>query len=290
MKALTIIVASMMLPSASFGEEMAVGNLKQAKIDAEREAALDTIAYINQMNYAYMVMETYHNVLAIQEEYDKISLDKIDVTRIPSFTPPHGNRSMEDIVKEMLDSLKALKMTEEDFKRCQELLEDNRRRAKKDMWFKVVASVPLALKDASKVIQKNSGKGDAYTVSAQAAVTLAGDLIGGPVTAVMNYNKTLDELRTKLKDCKFTYERDKENEVHKANKNLMDAETKFAKHYTFKSTDLVIPEEALAATEVAGTEVAPVEGQQPGDAPASESSEASTVAFPENEADVPAGE
>ena len=241
------IVGLIMSLSVAFCEEDAKGNLKQAKKDADREAVLDTIAYINQMNYAYMVMETYHNVLAIQEEYDKISLDQIDVTRIPPFS--HGNKSMKALIAEMLDSLKALKMTEEDYKRCQEVLEDNRRRAKKDMWFKIIASAPLALKDAGEVIQKSAGKGDAYTVSAQAAATLAGDIVGGPVTAVMNYNKTLDELRARLKESKFSYERDKEKEVHKANKNLIDAETDFAKHFNLKSKDLVNPGEHQSLVE-----------------------------------------
>ena len=242
-----VIAASMLSFFAAYGGEVVGGNLKQAKIESDREAVLDTIAYINQMNYAFMVMETYHNVLAIQEEYDRISLDQIDVTRIPPFS--HGDKPMKVLIQEMLDALKALKMTEEDYKRCQELLEDNRRRAKKEMWFKVLASAPLALKDASEVIKKNSGKGDAYTVSAQAAMTLAGDLIGGPVTAVMNYNKTLDELRARLKDSKFSYERDKEKEVHKANKNLIDAETDFAKHYNLKTADLVNPGEHKSLVE-----------------------------------------
>ena len=233
----------------ALGEEIAGGNLKQAKIDADRKAALDTIAYINQLNYACMVMETYHNVLAIQEEHDKIKLKQIDVTRIPLFIPPHCNKSMGDIIAEMDDSFLALKMIEEDFKKYQELLEDNRRRAKKDMWFKVLASAPLALKHASEVIQNNSGKGDAYTVSAQAAVSLAGDLIGGPVTAVMNYDKTLDEIRARIKDAKFNYERDKEKEVHKANKSLRDAESKFAKHYKLKTEDIVTTDEHKSLVE-----------------------------------------
>ena len=72
--------------SLAFAENGATGNLKQSRLDAERESALDTVAYINQMNYAYAVMKTYHNVLAVEEEYEKISLDRIDVTRIPSFS------------------------------------------------------------------------------------------------------------------------------------------------------------------------------------------------------------
>ena len=259
MKTLTakpaLILIAMLVFFVALGEEVVRGNLKQAKIDDDMESARVAIAYINQMNYAYMVMETYHNVLAIREEYDKISLTRSDLTKIPSlsFSPGDGSeknlKSMTDLILDMLDALDALKMIDEDYKRCQEVLEDNRRRAKKDMWGKIVASTPLALKHASEVIQKNSGKGDAYTVSAQAIVALAGDVIGGPVTAVMNYDKTLDEIRARFKDAKFTYERDKEKEVHKANKNLIKAESAFARYYKLKTEDVVNPDELKSLVE-----------------------------------------
>lgn len=226
---------------SAFGQEEVSGNLKQSKIDADRESALDTVAYINQMNYAYTVMNTYHNVLAVQEEYEKISIDRIDVTRIPSFS--YDNKAMLTLIESMLDSLKALKMTEDDYKYYQEVMEDNRRRAKKDMWMKLVATVPLALKDAGKVVTKQAGKGDAYTVSFQALLTLAGDLIGGPVETVMNYNKTLDTLRANNKERQFNYNKSKEKEVHEANKKLIKAEFEFVKDKKLKREDIVTPEE-----------------------------------------------
>ena len=223
------------------GQDEVSGNLRESRIDADRESALDAVAYINQMNYAYTVMNTYHNVLAVQEEYEKISIDRIDVTRIPAFS--YNEKAMLTLIQSMLDSLKALKMAEEDYRYYQEVMEDNRRRAKKQMWLKLVAGVPLALKDASGVIVKQAGKSDGYTVSFQALLTLAGDLIGGPVATVMDYNKTLDELRAGNRERQFSYNRDKEKEVHAANKTLIEAEFEFVKDKNLKREDIVTPSE-----------------------------------------------
>ena len=90
--------------AAALGVEEVDRTLKDASSSVDRESALDTIAYINQMNYAFTVMNTYHNVIAIQDEYDKISLDRIDITRIPKFL--YNEKAMLDLIKDMLDALK----------------------------------------------------------------------------------------------------------------------------------------------------------------------------------------
>lgn len=241
MKFMTAIAFASLAFLSAIGEDEVSGNLRQSKIDADRESALDAVAYINQMNYAYTVMNTYHNVLAVQEEYEKISIDRIDVTRIPAFS--YNDKAMLTLIQSMLDSLKALKMADEDYKYYQEEMEDRRRREKKNMWLKLVASVPLALKDAGNVIVKQSGKGDSYTVSFQALLVLAGDLIGGPLATVMDYNKTLDELRANNKERLFSYNRSKEKEVHEANKTLIDAEFAFVRDKNLQREDIVTPAE-----------------------------------------------
>ena len=47
----SLIICFLATSTLIAGEEVS-GTLKQAKIDADKESALDTIAYINQMNYA----------------------------------------------------------------------------------------------------------------------------------------------------------------------------------------------------------------------------------------------
>ncbi len=51
--------------------------LNAAPQQQESDAALDTIAIINQVNYAVEVIRTYHNVVALEEEYERISADNL---------------------------------------------------------------------------------------------------------------------------------------------------------------------------------------------------------------------
>ena len=224
-----------------FAENGVMGNLRKSKLDADRESALDTVAYINQMNYAYVVMKTYHNVLAVQEEYDRISLDRIDITRIPSFS--YDGKAMLKLIQSMLDALKSLKMADDDYRYYKSVLEDQRRRAKKDMWMKVVASAPRALSDARDIVVKQADMGDPYTVGVQAIVALAGDLIAGPVMAKMDYDVALEELRASNAKHKYEYDKSKEKEVHKANKALLEAEYEFVKDKNLTKYDVISPNE-----------------------------------------------
>ncbi len=236
------LIIPLLIANALVASDEVTGTLKQAKIDADRESALDTIAYINQMNYAYTVMRTYHNIVAVQDEYEKISIDRIDVSRIPSFS--YDSRAMLDLIKDMLDTFESLKMNEEDYKIYQEKLEDSRRRAKKEMWFKVISFVPGAMKDTAEVIKRGAEQAEnGYVVAGKAALVLAGELVGGPMRAVMDYDKTLDELRGATRDSRFKYERSKEENAHAANKKLLEAEYQFVKDKNLKSEDLLSPNE-----------------------------------------------
>ena len=72
----------------------------------------NTIAYINQMNYAYVVMKTYHNPLAVQEQYERIALDKIDITSIPDYE--YNGKSVKDLILEMQTKLHDLAVADKD--------------------------------------------------------------------------------------------------------------------------------------------------------------------------------
>lgn len=138
---------------------------------------LNTIAYINQMNYAYVVMKTYHNPIAVQEQYERIALDKIDITSIPNYE--YEGKSMKDLILDMQAKLKELSIADKDYAYYRECQEDARRHKKKMFWFEMMMSAPTAFKNAGDVIVKNSGKADGYTVSFEAICTLAGELVGG---------------------------------------------------------------------------------------------------------------
>lgn len=208
----------------------------------------NTIAYINQMNYAYVVMKTYHNPLAVQEQYERIALDKIDITSVPDYE--YNGKSVKDLILEMQTRLHDLAVADRDYAYYKECQEESRKFQKKMMWFNLAASVPMALKNAGDVIVKNSGKADGYTVSFEAICTLAGDLIGGPVKTIYDYQNEVERMRMANKDHEFRYEKDKEAAVHEANQELLKAEFDFAKNLGLKRSDIVSPDELQSLMDV----------------------------------------
>ena len=84
------------------------------------DAALDTIAQINHINWVVNTIKTYNNVLVLEEEYDKISPGRLNLNRIPD------EETMHRIVK-MLDQLHALRMKERDLKKWREDFDLRRR-------------------------------------------------------------------------------------------------------------------------------------------------------------------
>ena len=242
MKRLYTMAVMLTTSLIAFGADDADQTLREASSVVDRESALDTVAYINQMNYAYTVMKTYHNVIAIQDEYDKISLDRIDITRIPKFS--YNKKAMLDLITDMLDALKAMKMNENDYAFYQKKIEDSRRRAKKEMWINLVTAIPKTVANTAEVIKGGIGQGgNPYVVAGEAALTLAGDLVGAPLKAVMDYDKTVYKLQVETEEHRFKYNKDKEKEVHDANKKLLDAEFEFVSDKNLQREDIVTPDE-----------------------------------------------
>ena len=86
--------------------------------DAE-DAALDTIAQINHINWVVNTIKTYNNAIVLEEEYDKISPGRLNLNRIPD------QETMERIIK-MLDRLHSLRMKERDLKKWRDDFEFRR--------------------------------------------------------------------------------------------------------------------------------------------------------------------
>lgn len=211
--------------------------------------ALNTIAYINQMNYAYVVMKTYHNPLAVQEQLETIALEKIDLTSIPDFKTKEGS-SIKELIIDMQNKLRELAVAEKDYEYYKECQEDARRRKKKQLWLDIAVSLPKAFASAGQVVTKGAGKSDGYNVSFQAICALAGDLIGGPVKSVYDYQSELERMRMANKEHEFKYEQNKEDTVFRANQMLLVAEVDFKNHFKLQSSVIITPDEFQSLIDV----------------------------------------
>ena len=227
--------------SKGFDVQQGVKEVPQSVEKRVDSNVLNTIAYINQMNYAYVVMKTYHNPIAIQEQYERLALDKIDITSIPNHT--YEGKSMKELILDMQDKLKALSIADKDYQYYKECQEGMARNARKRFWWKIASQPFVALSNAAKVTQKGVGKADGYTLTAQVICSLAGDLIGGPVKTIGDYQTELDEMRASNKDHEFKYDKDKERAVHEANQMLLSAEYDFVNQYKLKREEVITPDE-----------------------------------------------
>jgi len=226
----------------------------EEKISMDQKCEVEnTLAYINQMNYAYVVMKTYHNPLAVQEQYERIALDRIDVTAIPRMR--FGETSIKQLILDMQNALHDLSVAEKDYDYYKECQSELAKRKKKEMWIGIITSVPKALANAGDVIQATyglkggggaaaAGAGDPakhYVAAFNALVTLAGDLVGGPVKSVVDYDTELENIRTSNAEHKFTYDKAKEQKAFETNKKLLEAEIVLAEKYGFSNRQIVSP-------------------------------------------------
>lgn len=244
MKNQTIFLMVFLLASAAMAQDVASANVGGEDINA-----LNTIAYINQMNYAYVVMKTYHNPLAVQEQLETIALEKIDLTSIPDFQTKEGT-AIKELIIDMQNKLRELAVAEKDYEYYKECQEDARRRKKKQLWLDIAVSLPKALSSAGQVVTKGTGKSDGYNVSFQAICALAGDLIGGPVKSVYDYQCELERMRMANKEHEFKYEQHKEDTVFRANQMLLVAEVDFKNHFKLESSVIITPDEFQSLIDV----------------------------------------
>lgn len=84
--------------------------------DATSEAAADTIAFINHINYVVETIRSYNNVIVLEQEYKKMSVDSINLNKIP-------DEEVLGWIVTMLDTLKEMRMDERQRSRAQYVLE-----------------------------------------------------------------------------------------------------------------------------------------------------------------------
>ena len=96
----------------------------QAQVSAvqnDKEAVLDTIAQINNINWVVNVIKTYNNALVLEEEYDKISYGNLNLNSIP-------DDEARIRINKMLDVLYSLRKGEREMKHWRGKFLDERMR------------------------------------------------------------------------------------------------------------------------------------------------------------------
>ena len=182
--------------------------------DAE-DAALDTIAQINHINWVVNTIKTYNNAIVLEEEYDKISPGRLNLNRIPD------QETMERIIK-MLDRLHSLRMKERDLKKWRDDFEFRRRERIKE--FYVERSKQMA-QDVSTAISADGLK-----------AKISGTVLAASRDAIdgyMAYSKLIREIEKEADDHLFDLDTEKLNDLHAQNKELLQDQWNMIRKYNF---------------------------------------------------------
>lgn len=182
------------------------------------DAALDTIAQINHINWVVNTIKTYNNAMVLEEEYEKISPGHLNLNRIPD------EETMERIIK-MLDQLHALRMKERDLKRWKDDFEINRRRRMKDFYAK--RAKDAVVKAGGAVIEGVSGQ------NPEAVKKVAEVACNEAVSGYLEYSRLVADISREADAHLFALDTAKLNDLHAQNKALLQDQWNMIRRYHF---------------------------------------------------------
>lgn len=184
-----------------------------AATDDSSDAARDTIAQINHINWVVSKIKTYNNAIVLEDEYKQISPDKLNLNRIPD------KSTLEKIIS-MLDLLHGMINEERELKEWKRGFEIRRKRKQFEFWrgqCGVVQSTASGL-DWTGVIP---GAGAVLSISRSA------------LSSYRDYENFLEDFEDEAMKKKFAMETSKINRLHDLNKDLLQSQWKMIQDYNF---------------------------------------------------------
>ena len=166
----------------------------------DSEAALDTIAIINEINYVVEVVRTYHNVVALEEEYERISADNLNLNCI-------RDEETLQLVRDILNTLNSMRMNDRERKWCRHLLTRDLQGAKLEGMAKMANDMTASVVNGSGGILARLGQ--IFSTAVVSGVAVAAD-----------YKKAQHAFRSKFEDKEFELDTQKLDELHKMNDTL----------------------------------------------------------------------
>lgn len=186
--------------------------LKADEIVEQKEAAANTIALINHINYVVETIRSYNNVLILEQEYKNISVDNLNLNKIP-------DEEVLKLITDIIEALSAMRMDERRLKRAEQLLE--RGMADKKMQNMLDAAQKLA--DAG--LNTDGGL-------FKRLVAVGKTAIANKVEGYVSYKKVQRELQNEWDDKKFELDTEKLNRIHNLNVELLKAEWGLIRKYS----------------------------------------------------------
>ena len=178
-------------------------------VSLAKDAALDTIAQINHLNWVFNTIKTYNNALVLEEEYEKISPGRLNLNRIPD------QEAMGRIVA-MLDLLQSLRMKERELKKWKEDFDLIRRQRMREFY-----------------IQKGARAGDLARslfldpTGMSASMEAVRETVGG----YFEYQRLAEDIEREADTHIFNLDTEKLGNIHELNKSLLQDQWNMIRKY-----------------------------------------------------------
>lgn len=180
-----------------------VGVIAQTTEQAQQDsdAALDTIAIINQINYAVEVVRSYHNVCALEDEYERISVDNLNLNSI-------RDEETLQLIRDMRETLNGMRMNDRARKWYRHVLTRDLKGAKLEGMAKMANAVTTSLVNGEGGLWSRLGQAVSATISAG-------------VETVADYKKAEHAMQGQFEDKEFELDTEKLNRLHEMNDKLL---------------------------------------------------------------------
>ena len=175
------------------------------------DRGIDTLLFLNHINYVVETLNSYQNTLVLDQEYKTISPGNINMNRIP-------NEAIRNHIVKLLDAIQAMKKNEKEFEREKSKLERARINARRDIWMKFAQN---ALSSGVEGAVQGGAKPKMVALGAGKAV------LGEAISSYAEFERAKREIQEQGLSNVFAYADTKEDTMHKAYKNLLALQYKF---------------------------------------------------------------
>ncbi len=174
------------------------------------DRGIDTLLFLNHINYVVATLASYQNALVLEQEYKTINPNNIDMNRIP-------NEDIRDHIGMLLDAIYAMRNTEKTFEREKSKLERDRTNKKRDIWMNFAKNALLS-----------GSEGATQGTNPASMVIGAGKaVLGEAISAYAEFEKAKREIQDKGQNAAFAYADQKEDAMHQTYKKLLSLQYKF---------------------------------------------------------------
>ena len=188
------------------------------------DRSIDTLLFLNHINYVVQTLDTYQNSLVLEQEYKTICANNLNINRIP-------NPEIKNALIDLLDAIYEMRRTEKDYMRAKEEIERNHADAKRDIWMKFACNA-LASGTSGAMAAKEGGP---WVMGLGAGKAVLGEA----VTAFAQFEQEKRKYQRQGRASIFAYEDGKEEAMHRQYKKLFNLQCRFGSDNSKESDNML---------------------------------------------------